>query len=477
MKSTLLSIKYTYFTYLIIIMSIRMSAQVCESINLEYITDIDAACSSISMTMQHDVLDRPYLYIAQKEGGLVTYDISDIENPVFTSVVNTSVLSSKHVMNITQQGNYLYLALGNFFGASSEAPGMAIVDMTYPSTPVVTDVWVANDPGNGTGIVKVEGNYAYLGAMGEGVIVLDISDKNNISFVSQFIPDIDFPVVNQDEAKVNARGMIVRNDTIFLAYDAGGFRIIDASIKTNLVEVGMYSNSLLDNQPRAYNNVEIEGTLAYITIDYCGMEILDFSTPSNIQLIGWWNPWNCPGNNWFASVGHTNEIALDAESGIVFMSTGKSDMYVVDVSDPTSPDSCFSYGGVNNNIGTWGVSRFNDKVFLSYICTLGIPFASNWSGVKAFTYDNVSSFGKQGRPGSYEVKIYPNPALNEINIETNENGMHQLTIQTLGGQILNTLSFKGKSYLLRKEMFNPGIYILEISNEANYSSIHKLIIH
>ena len=46
------------------------------------------------------------------------------------------------------------------------------------------------DPGTtvlGYGIVKVEGNYAYLGAMGLGVVILDISDPNNIAFVSELL--------------------------------------------------------------------------------------------------------------------------------------------------------------------------------------------------------------------------------------------------------------------------------------------------
>jgi hypothetical protein len=36
--------------------------------------------------------------------------------------------------------------------------------------------------------------------------------------------------------------------------------------------------------------------------------------------------------------------------------------------------------GPSNGIGTWGVSLHDDRVYLSYICTLGIPFPSNWTG-------------------------------------------------------------------------------------------------
>lgn len=45
-------------------------------------------------------------------------------------------------------------------------------------------------PVSGGGIIETEGNYAFLGAMLNGMVILDISDKFNISFVSRFMPDI-----------------------------------------------------------------------------------------------------------------------------------------------------------------------------------------------------------------------------------------------------------------------------------------------
>ncbi len=45
----------------------------------------------------------------------------------------------------------------------------------------------------GSGIVKVEGNYAYLGAMGLGLVILNISDPTNITFVSELALNINYP--------------------------------------------------------------------------------------------------------------------------------------------------------------------------------------------------------------------------------------------------------------------------------------------
>jgi hypothetical protein len=98
------------------------------------------------------------------------------------------------------------------------------------------------------------------------------------------------------------------------------------------------------------------------------------------------------------------------------VSTGKSDVYVLDVSDPENPDSCDNYGGVDNSIGTWGVSVHETQMFLSYICTLGVPFASNSSGVKILGFDHCTA----NIPTPFELvkpAIYPNPSTGLIHVK------------------------------------------------------------
>ena len=290
-----------------------------------------------------------------------------------------------------------------------------------PSTATVTNVWESTNTLSGSGIVKVEGNYAYLGGMYHGLFILDISNKNNISFVSQFIPNRNYPTVvnpQSDTVKYNARGMEVLNSIVYLCYDKGGFRIIDATNKFAPFEIGHYSNPALNNLAHAYNNLVLDGTLAYIAVDYCGMEVLDFSNVNNITLRGWWNPWHCQSNpfNWFSSNGHANEIELVKSCNLVFLSSGKSDMRVVDVSNPALPDSCNFYGNTTDTLGTWGLSMHQNNIFLTYICTLGVPFNSNWTGVKILTYNTCSS----GVPelNNNMMSIYPIPTAEQLTIET-----------------------------------------------------------
>ncbi len=385
------NVSLSIICFLLIVMIGQMSSQPCSQMNISLQSEIGSQCQTIAMTMKSDRLGRSYLYIAQKEGGLNIYSTSTITAPKFVANLSRSALGGLDVMSLTQDGNYLFLALGNSF-ADGQAPGLAIVDISDATKPIVASTWKQATGTRGAGFVAVENNRAYLAAMQSGLIVFDITNKNSIHEILRVKPDLAFPDTKYDSAKINARGMEVRNGIVYLCYDAGGFRIIDCNGLDQPRELGRFANPKLNGHPRAYNNIVIDDSLAYIAVDYCGLEILNIKNPQAISLVSWWNPWSCELNslNWFSSNGHANEVALRKDCKKLFLSTGKSDMMVVDVSDPTHPDSCSTYGGINNNLGTWGIDVDQNNIYLSYICAI-IPFSSNWTGVKILSYNSCTS--------------------------------------------------------------------------------------
>jgi len=443
-------------------------SQDCSNTNVEAIADLPTTCSAISMTMLHDQMDRDFLYIANKEGGLVISDISQVEEPMEVGNIPASDLNNLDVISLTQSGNYLYLALGNIFN-TSQLSGMAIIDVSTPTMPMVLDVWGEEEQlFGGAGIVKVQGDYAYLGAMANGLIILDISNKSNIKMEGQVVPDINYPSANPDPEKYNARGVAVKDDRVYLCYDAGGLRIIDVSDKTKPVEIGRYANPELNGLPRAYNNIVLDGDLVYVAIDYCGMEVLNISDPSNITLTAWWNPWNCQSNplNWFSSPGHTNEMVFNEDCKTILMSTGKSDLEAVNVSDPTQPVSCFSFGGGENNIGTWGISAYKNQVYLSYVCAI-IPFSSNWTGVKILELSNscvtdVEEFIPN------PIKVYPTLVQNNLNIELDKEGIESLSVYDLMGKqvLFSTLDTNILKHQIDFSRYENGMYILKLEGRG-----------
>ena len=356
-----------------------------DSGSLHFVTEseIPSGCSSMCMTMLHDRQDMPVLYVANKEAGLKIYDITAPKVPQLKATIPAAQLDSLDVMNLSQQGNFLFLALGNHFN-NKQHSGMAIVDVRDPWKPALVSKWYLPGSHGGSGIVETEGNYAYLGAMGNGLIILDISDKKNIKMLSRFLPNINYPTPKPKASLYNARGMVVKNDVVYLCFDAGGLRIINVKDKMQPRETGRFSNPALNGKARAYNNIVLDDSLVYVAVDYCGMEILNVSDTAHIKLRGWWNPCGCPNNNWFKSPVHANEVRFQKNCNRIFLSTGKSDMHVLDVSDHAHPTLIAVYGGENNKMGTWGIDVWKNEVFLSYVCAF-IPYSSNWTGVKILT--------------------------------------------------------------------------------------------
>jgi hypothetical protein len=351
-------------------------------LRLEKLYDLPLTRSAMPMTMRSDSLGRSVLYVAVKDDGLRIYDLSGSPTPVCT--LRAAAFKNMHVMNLAQDGERLYVALGNHWGASSGA-GLAVVDVHDPRHAAVLGLWREPTHNGAGGAVVVNGPVAYLAAMGQGVWVLDISNPKHIQVLSHFEPELTFPDARPDRKKINARGLALRGSHLFLCFDAGGVRVIDVADPRHLAEIGRYSNPAMNGKPRAYNNIVLDGQLAYVTADYVGVEVLDVSDLAAIRLLAWWNPWNprLSGWNWFGSKGHANEVAFDQATHNLYVAAGKSDLVVLNVTDPAHPIQVGGYGDVDDKQATWGVSRYGDRVYLSYICTLGIPFLANWPGLRA----------------------------------------------------------------------------------------------
>ncbi|MFN8116388.1 MAG: T9SS type A sorting domain-containing protein [Bacteroidia bacterium] len=469
--------RFIFYAVICSFISIQfVNAQCTQPTNLQHQVDISVQFPLLqhNMTAKRDTAaSKPYLYVAGKERGLVIYNISNLTSPVLTASILPSAMQNLDVMSLTQAGNYLYLALGDFFNASSEKSGMAIVDISTPSNPVLKSTY-SYSLTSGAGHVAVDGNYAYLSAMQNGIIVFDVSNKSNIQLVSVFKPSIHFPKVNpntSEQQKINVRQVTIKNNVLYVCDDAGGVRIVNATNKTNLLETGQYSNPLLNARPRAYNNLILHDTLVYVAADYCGMEILNVKDTSNITQVGWWNPWNCqsPSNTWFNSPGYANEIAYDENCHLMFLSTGRSDVHVVNVSNPSAPDSCARFGNTTDSLGTWGLDRYNNQIYLAYMATwpLYVPFPSTWSGIKILTYNNAcSASGINELIHDDEVKLYPNPSNGIFSIELNTiNSTAEVEVfNSLGQYILHEKLLDVKNNL-DIGTFGKGFYHIKVITE------------
>jgi hypothetical protein len=449
----------------------------CPLLSMNEVNSFASICTGVTLTSLPDQLGRPYLYVASKEEGLKVVDIQS--TPQQVAQILTSSFSSLHVNSITQQGYYLFLAVGNSFN-NGQSAGLVVIDVNDPENPVQTDFEIIPASSNGSGMVYVKGNRAYLAGMSDGVGVFDVSDVFNVNFIAQFIPDINFPVQNPDPEKVNARCILVEDNFLYLCYDAGGLRVLDITDENNISEIGHYSNPELDALPRAYNNLVKDGQYLYVTVDYCGIEVIDVSNTSSPGLASWWNPWDCASNpfNWFSSPGHTNELVLKEDCDVLFVATGKSDMYVLDVSNPLQPDSCDVFGGVDNNMGTWGVSMRGDSVYLSYVCAV-IPFASNWTGIKVIDIETNCTTDVNGNCGRV-TDVYPVPSKDQVFIVSDDvfqsGEWVDVMIYDESGRKLQSgqYQYSSNGLMISLEKFSPGLYFANCKNKVSSCRV-KLI--
>jgi hypothetical protein len=447
------------------------------------------------LTLEADVTGKPFLYVASNEYGLKIYHLDG----TLSSTLDTNLLAMR-VMSFTQYGNLLYVAIGSQW--SNDPPGLAIVDVTNPASPVVKDIWIhpiiANS--DGAGIVKVEGNYAYLGAMELGLVILDISNPSSISFVSETHLDIHYPYPGPstiDPKKYNLRGMEVRNKIVYGADDAGGIRIINCTNLNSPKETGHYANPITyvpSNQARAYNNIVLNetDTIAYVAVDYCGFEVLNVSDTSNITLMDNFNPHNAPTGFWWTSPIHANEMKYNSSCKKVFMSTGKSEMIALDVSNPNAIDSCGGYGSLLDTTGTWGIGMRNDSIFLSYVyvpvCFAPFcAFPANWNGIKMVKWlDPCMAMSAAEEEKNIDfIKMQPNPFDESTMIRfyvKNSSAVNMRITDLMGRSVFNTsmqcrsgeneFLWNGNDY--SQDPVTPGIYFFSIQN-GNEITTTKLL--
>lgn len=433
------------------------------------------------LTAKRDTsVSKPYVYVAAMEKGLLVMNINNPATPTLAASIGTVSIKNLYVMSVTQAGNYLYMAVGNSFNATSQVSGLSIVDINNPALPVVKDTYTFTAT-SGSGHVAVDGNYAYLSAMQNGILVLNISNPSSISFVSQFIPSINFPLNNPNvfqRGKINSRQSVIKNNLLYHAYDAGGVRIIDITNKSALSEVGMYSNPALLNKIRAYNNLVVNDTLVYVAADYAGMEILNVKQPATISQVSWWNPWavGTHTNNvaeWANSPGHTNEIEFDENCETLFMSAGRTDVIAVDVSNPLAPDSCSQFGNKTDTLGTWGLGRYKNQIYLGYLNT-AVPFNSVWGGLKILNYNSCTQTSVHEAAKPSYIFIHPNPAENSISIGSHmTDPIEHYELYNVYGALLKKEIYTNEP--IHIETLSAGIYFIRTYDSAHRIATQKFI--
>ncbi|MEM9547002.1 MAG: T9SS type A sorting domain-containing protein [Bacteroidota bacterium] len=425
-----------------------------------------------SISSRIDARDDRFLYSANLVFGLGIYDISDPANIQIVLEMEKELFDGLSVSTIQQIGNYLFVGLGDF-QTQNPASGLAIIDITDPESPAITDTWTSEDFTNGVSHLDIYEGIAYLSVMNDGLLILDVNQKEDIKFVSSFIPDLTFPEISDGHHQ--GRGITKVNDILYYTFDRGGFRSIDVSDIFEPKEIDKYINfDLITKATAAYNDVLIVGNYAYLSVDYCGLEVLDIST-NPWTLVDWYDPVNCEGFNWFGAAVHTNELVTACNDSLLFVSGGNSEVIAFDISNPGSLKRVGGFFELDNELAAYGLHVLGNKISVSYINNpLNIPYIGNWGGLKVLSFSKMKTTSVSNKSNEKSIHLYPNPTSSFITIENLEKGSYGFVLTT-SGQMVDQFYFKNyKEAQLSLDDLPGGIYLLKLVSNKE-SQLFKII--
>ncbi len=326
-----------------------------------------------------------YAYIAAyDDSGIEIVDISSSTNPVHYAMLSDAsnfYLSQASALQIV--GGYLYVA-------SRAENGIQVLSLSQLNTPTaiigkldtgdlfVTDnarvgsdlfvgnsVYAQNDLSVGNNL-RVDGNtvfngveYSWPGADGTSGYVLTTDSSGNLTWGTnavslQAVTDVGYTTDNpmyQTYATPTFIGLIrdntqggtanylndartvktVGNIAYVISYIDGAISSFSLASSTNPIEL----DSLVDGGSTLLANaedMEIDGNYAYILSEESSLEIVDISDPYNLTHVG----------SLAVTGGSASAIAVG--NGYAYLGKeGTTDIYVVDVSDPTAPSSVATY--------------------------------------------------------------------------------------------------------------------------------------
>ena len=421
-----------------------------------------------------DRLGRPYVYLATKEAGLVIFDISNLMNPQPMATVPNSLLGNLKVSSIAQDSNYLFVGLGDF--ESGQTSGLAIINISAPLFPVLVDQWDSAVFDGGVAQVIWQGNYAYLAGMTKGVIILDISNKQDIRYVSDILPDTSF---GTHAYTYHSRGLCLNHDTLLVADDNGGLRVIDVTNKQIPVETGKFiSPSIEANGNHVfYNHVQRRGNYAYCAMDYCSWSVVDVSNPAAMNEVAWHNTWSAVNAfDWFGSPGHTNEVVFDQQNDVMMVSGTSTEVLAFDPSVPAQPRIMGTYGNPNDSIGSYGVDVFGNLVAIAIVHNpFNWPYNSIEGGLQLLSWNLITS-SEEISIQDNSLKLFPNPSKEKctIALPASTDEIFTIEIFDMTGRIVKTqnanVKTNGRNAELEIANLPNGIYSVRVSGEKMVSS-------
>jgi len=238
-----------------------------------------------------------YAYVADLYGGmgLQVIDISDPANPHSVGG-NSSMVNAR---GVAVDGPYVYVAA---YGA-----GLHVLDTRHIANPQRVGSYDSTGLANA---VAVSGHLAYAADSTVGLEVIDVSNPS--------IPQ----QIGSYATGGYAEDVAVSGHHVYVLDAWTGLQVIDVSNPANPQWVGSYDTSWY------VRDIEVSGDYAYIADAEEGLQIINVGNPANPQLIGSYDP---AGSIYGLSA---ESVAV---SGHFAYLAARNYLFVIDISDPAHP--------------------------------------------------------------------------------------------------------------------------------------------
>jgi hypothetical protein len=403
-----------------------------------------------------------YAYVAAGEEGIVTLDITDPTNPMFVDSYRSHG-TEEHATEILFDSGIAYLAdgedgfetlaispTGDIFprdhydaiGTAYDALelvgnrvyavgryGMKVFDVTSPY--VITPTANYNE-GGWPSDIDIQGNYAYIADLEEGLEIVNITMLSNMSEVGQY-----------DAPFRSLSSVTVEGDYAYVT-SFNGFEIINVTDVTNPVKVGGFDNG------RGLG-IDIVGSYAFVCEFERGVGIYDITDVTN--------PTEYARIDEFTVI---EDISVSGDA--VYVAAGEEGAMKVDISTLSSPILMGTYNDapiytVEAHSGyLYGVSDSDIKI----ISETTMDEVANWAG----DYFDVIPYGTR----AYLFKIDGIDILDITNPEA-PTYLGNYTHNTYGGL---TTGYIDDTYVYA---VNPdyGVYILDAQDATDVQVVGLMV--
>lgn len=246
-----------------------------------------------------------YLYLINKSS-LQIVDITTPDNPQLISSTN---------FDLTASGNRPLINIHDHYIFALNYEKLDVIDISNPSSPIhkATCQFAGHH-------MVIQDNYAYIAA--DGLIILDISDPENITQVGSIEPDVSV-----------CYWIDVQGNYAYLA-EHDGFHVFDVTKPTDPVEIASFG--VADGYDHVFT-LAVEGNYAYvfITADLI-LKVLDISSPSNPKEVA-----NYKVTEDYLEWGAIHNCDLNYP--YLYITGNSYQFLMLDVSDPANPKEAGNY--------------------------------------------------------------------------------------------------------------------------------------